>query len=883
MSLIGVIPALAAILYMQSSERDRARARTLDENLRLTRLAASQQASLFDGAHRLLVTLAQFPALWAPDLPGCAKLLSNVLSEHRNFSRLMVIDAEGMVRCSTARDTSVPVRVKDRAWFSRVIAEKTTVVGDYQVSRVSGRPDIVVAQPLLESEGRVERLIVATVELETLAKMVDSLELLPGAAVTVFDSNRTILARHPESALWVGKQVPSSALVQATESNPRGMIEETGVDGVSRLYVSAPVVAVIPTGLYVGMGVERSVAFAEVDRMLYRSLWLLTIIALAAIITSMASGELFVLRPIKGLIAVTGRIARGDLASRARLAGGVRELGELGDAFNSMTAALQTRQLERDHAEQQLRDSEERYRMPFEHAPNPCWVYDVGTLRFIEANRAACDHYGYARHEFLEMRITDIVPEEDVPSLLSGVERMVRETSAADASTWTHRKRDGTLITVEISSMLVTNAGRQAAIVLAHDVSERAQLEHQLRHAQKMEAIGQLAGGVAHDFNNLLTAIMGYSEIALEMLGDGHEVSEAVKEIEKAGVRAATLTRQLLAFSRKQLLSPAVLDPNTVIGDVDTLLRRLIGEHIELRIERCNPVGAVKADPNQLEQVLLNLAVNARDAMPDGGVLTIDTRAADVDEGSARTYPDLPPGRYVVISVSDTGVGMDEPTIARIFEPFFTTKSAGVGTGLGLAVVYGIIRQSGGHVIVRSEPGKGSTFDVYLPRLEEAPAPSAVRRLRAKANGGSETILVAEDEDIVRRLLKTTLTSGGYTVLEARNGVEALEICQRLGASVDLLVTDVVMPKMTGLELARRLAVDHPELKVLCLSGYSAEATGAQRPLAWPFLAKPFVPAALLERVREVLDTTPENRRTADYLPAAGGENGLAFGTPVIN
>ena len=379
------------------------------------------------------------------------------------------------------------------------------------------------------------------------------------------------------------------------------------------------------------------------------------------------------------------------------------------------------------------------------------------------------------------MRITDIRPEDEIPDLLVGVERMLRDTTAAGPSAWTHRKKDGTIITVEISSMLVTIAGRQAAIVLAHDVSERVQLEHQLRHAQKMEAVGQLAGGVAHDFNNLLTAIMGYSDIALEMLGDGHEVSSAVKEIEKAGVRAATLTRQLLAFSRKQLLSPAVLDPNAVIDDVERLLRRLIGEQMDLvRIPRDVAVGAVKADPNQLEQVLLNLAVNARDAMPGGGVLSIETRAAAVDDEYARTHPDVGARPVCRISVSDTGIGMDEATVGRIFEPFFTTKSAGDSTGLGLAVVYGIVRQSGGHVIVRSELGKGSTFDLYLPRVNDAPAPTVLRRLRAKATGGSETILVAEDEDLVRRLLTTTLTSGGYTVLEARNGVEALEVCERI-------------------------------------------------------------------------------------------------------
>jgi two-component system cell cycle sensor histidine kinase/response regulator CckA len=854
MSLIGIVPALAAILYTQSSERDAARVRTLDNNLRITRLAAQQQASLLNGARRLLLTLAHAPALWADDLNACHALLSDVLNEHRDLSRLMLADAEGTLLCSSLDAPAASQSGGDRPWFRLVLETKTTAIGEYQISRLTGEPNINIAHPLLDRDGNVKRVLVAAVELATMGALVDRLEIPAGATLAVFDHNRTILARHPDAARWVGQQVPSSALRQATEVNPADMIEETGVDGVRRLYVGAPVGGDVPTGLYVGMGIERSAAFAQVNRMFYRSLWLLATIAIVAIITAMASGEFFVLRPVKELIAVTGRLARGDLASRAHLAGGPRELGELGDAFNSMAAALQTRQLERDHAEQRLRDSEERYRMPFEHAPNPCWVYDVGTLQFMEVNRAACDHYGYTRQEFLEMRISDIRPEEEVPVMLAGVERMVRERGAAGPAPWTHRKKDGTLITVEISSMLVTIAGRQAAIVLAHDVSERAHLEHQLRHAQKMEAIGQLAGGVAHDFNNLLTAIMGYSEIALEMLGDGHEVSSAVKEIEKAGVRAATLTRQLLAFSRKQLLSPAVLDPNAVIDDVERLLRRLIGEQIELRIERDIAAGAVKADPNQLEQVLLNLAVNARDAMPGGGVLSIETRAAEVDDEYARTHPDLPPGQYVVISVSDTGIGMDEATVSRIFEPFFTTKSAGDGTGLGLAVVYGIVRQSGGHVVVHSEPGTGSTFDIYLPRVDDVPTPTVARRLRTKASGGSETILVAEDEDLVRRLLKTTLTSGGYSVLEARDGVEALEVCEQMGAALDLLVTDVVMPRMTGLELARRLAIDHPDLKVLCLSGYSAEATSAQRPMEWPFLAKPFVPATLLERVREVLD-----------------------------
>ncbi|HJQ31476.1 MAG TPA: response regulator [Pyrinomonadaceae bacterium] len=516
---------------------------------------------------------------------------------------------------------------------------------------------------------------------------------------------------------------------------------------------------------------------------------------------------------------------------------------------------------ERKRAEEALREGEERYRLLFESNPQPMWVYDLETLRFLAVNEAAIRHYGYSRAEFLAMTVKDIRPPEDVPALMDNVANV--RGGFDEAGTWRHLKKDGSRINVEVTSHELVFAGRRAELVLANDMTERKRLEEQLRQAQKMEAVGRLAGGVAHDFNNLLTVINGYSDLLAKRLRAEDPLRLNVEEIRKAGERAASLTRQLLAFSRKQVLQPKVIDLNEVVRETEKMLRCLIGEDIELRASLGPWLGSVKADPGQMEQVLMNLAVNARDAMPRGGKLTISTENVYLDEEYAAHHVTVAPGRYVILAVSDTGTGMDEQTKARIFEPFFTTKVAGKGTGLGLSTVYGIVKQSGGYVWVYSEVGRGTTFKIYLPRVDEgaqgyrqSPAPAQAQELR-----GTEAVLLAEDDELVRNMTRIILSDHGYKVQAAANGAAALSIFERTEGPIHLLLTDVVMPGISGRELADRLTRLRPEMKVLFMSGYTEDAIVHHGVLdeGVNFIQKPFTPDDLARKVREVLGRPAES------------------------
>lgn len=492
-------------------------------------------------------------------------------------------------------------------------------------------------------------------------------------------------------------------------------------------------------------------------------------------------------------------------------------------------------------------------------APSLIFVKDWDG-HFILVNQAAADIYGTSVDHLVGKTDADFNPNAEEVARFLADDREVMDTQTPKLITEEPVTNPATGITRWFQTIKVplTLPGNLHHLVLGvgTDISQRRGLEEQLRQSQKIEAIGRLAGGIAHDFNNVLTAILGYSQILLSDMEAGDPRREDMQEIERAAERAASLTRQLLAFSRNQVLQPQILNLNGLVGNLDNFLRRLIGEDIDLRTRLAPDLWLVSADAGQIEQVVMNLAVNSRDAMPSGGKLTIETSNVVLDQDYARHHIAVVPGDYVMVAVSDTGIGMDEVTKGRLFEPFFTTKGPGQGTGLGLSTVYGIVKQSGGNIWVYSEPGRGSTFKIYFPRASGAEVEPG-GKVAPTTTRGSETVLLTEDEDGVRQLASKVLRAQGYQVLEASSGREAITVAEAFSGKIHLLLTDVVMPEFSGSELAKRIGVVRPGIRVLYMSGYTDEAIIHHGVLTAniAYLQKPFTPEVLARKVREVLES----------------------------
>jgi len=509
---------------------------------------------------------------------------------------------------------------------------------------------------------------------------------------------------------------------------------------------------------------------------------------------------------------------------------------------------------DRRHAETALRESEARFRSVFEHT-RIGMALQAPDGRYVRVNHAFCDLLGFAEAELLAAAPEALSHPDERDADAAAVRELLAGVRSVDQREKRYLHKLGHVVWALVSVSVIRDPeGRPRYLsAQAQDITAWKGLQAQLRQAQKMEAVGQLAGGVAHDFNNLLTVICGRSGLLQHHLAPDDPLRRHVDLIETAAAQGARLTGQLLAFSRKQTLQPSTLNLNDILAQMHDMLRRLIGEEIELVVAPGPELGHVRADPSQIEQVILNLAVNARDAMPNGGRLRLETANVKLDEAFVRHHPGSRPGAYVQLAVTDTGVGMDAEIRSHLFEPFFTTKGLGKGTGLGLATVYGIVKQSGGYIAVQSQPGRGSTFTVYLPR-SEAPLEAPPAWTTAPA-GGAETVLLVEDEASVRDLVCEMLVATGYTVLGARHGGEALVVADQHAGPIHLLLSDIVMPHMGGRELARRLRRARPTLKVLYMSGYLGDATppeGLEQGMQ--LLAKPFTAEALARKLREVLD-----------------------------
>ncbi|MBI1875834.1 MAG: PAS domain S-box protein [Acidobacteria bacterium] len=850
--LLTLVPA-SALLLQSNFDRRRAEARHIrEEALRLARLAARDEERLFEETRRLLMGIASHPDVRSGDPGRCVSLLTTLLGSYPQYGNFFVADTAGQLVCS-AKPNRVPVDISDRTYFREALRTRDFGIGDYQVGRVTQRASLHFGYPILDAGGQSTGIAAAALDLEWFSDFAAHAQLPSNVVVLVVDRHRVILAHVPDGAAkWIGRRVPDNSELAPLLDEGQGATEVNGLDGMRKLYG----VAQIGSGrsrvaVAVGMPVD---GLSEADRTLYRSLALLVLIGLITGALAWAGVEAFVVRPLDSLRTATHRLAAGDLSSRAALKSGIEQLDSLGRNFDDMVHALQQREAEEHLSREAREEAEEKYRHLVEQSLVGVYlVHNSG----MYVNPKFASIFGYTPEEMKDISFLNIVLEADRPMVLHNVGRRLSGELSAMEYSFRGKRKDGTVVTVHVHGAMTTYRGKPAIMGILIDQTEQKLLEQQLQQSQKMEAIGRLAGGVAHDFNNLLTVIQGYSEFLHQQLPASSPEREQVDEILKAAESAANLTRQLLAFSRHQVLQPEVLSLNQVIAGFDKMTRRLIGEDIRVELQLEPALALVKVDPGQIEQVILNLAVNARDAMPNGGTLTIQTANIALDEHYVRQHAGAQVGPHVLLAVSDTGVGMTPETQARVFEPFFTTKEHGKGTGLGLSTVYGIVKQSGGSIWLYSEVGRGTTVKIFLPLADTGVLVAAsAAPARPDRVAGTETVAVVEDDHGVRGWVSEALQQLGYTVLPLASPQEALALASRRANAIDLLLTDVVLQNLSGPELAARLQKRWPAMKILYMSGYSDEAMLPQGLLGERdrVLQKPFTATALAERVRETLD-----------------------------
>mgnify|MGYP002622787790 CR=1 FL=1 len=858
--LLAVLPGAAFVVYSSVQSRARARGRVAERALSIARAISASEARFVEGTRQMLVTLAEWPEVRGADAEAAGRRLAALRKDLPRYLNLGVIELDGRVFAS-AVPLEGATHVADRGYFRDAVATGGFAAGSYQIGRITGLPSVNFGYPV-RVDGAIVRVVFAALDLASIAQP-DGIgaELPRGATLVRRDAGGRVIAAFPERP--AGERAPEHALLERTGGR-QAVLEMEDASGEPFLYAVVPATSAVgPDPFHVILGIPRDVAYATPRKILSIDLLGLGAILLFGIVAVWWGGRLL-LRPVDRLQDAVGRIAAGDLAARAVSEHLPGKLGKLVDAFDAMAESLQQREAERDAAAARLREKDVLLRELAENIDEVFWVTEPKPKPFVYVSPAYERIWGRPVEELYESPAvwTEAIHPEDRARVVEAAER--NEESGRYDETYRIVRPDGATRWVRDRAFPVRGTdGRILRIFgVVEDITELKRTDAALKEAeahllqtQKMEAIGNLAGGVAHDFNNLLGVILGNVEMLLEDMPKDDPERRKAEDIATAVERAAALTRQLLLFSRKQVLQPRALDLNAVLGNVHRLPHRVLESNIEMRVSLAPDLASIYADPVQVEQVLLNLAVNARDAMADGGRLVIETANADLEADHVRLHPDVVPGRYVVLSVSDTGCGMDAETRARIFEPFFTTKEPGKGTGLGLATVYGIVKQSGGHIWVYSEVGYGTTFRIRFP-ARDVPAAAGERAAGGAAPGGTETVLPVEDNFPLRKLARGFLEEAGYRVLEAPDAEAALAHVEATKEPVHLLLTDVVLPGRNGPDLARALARSRPSLRAVFISGYAGEVVSMLAPGA-PFVPKPFTRRALLVQVRAALDAAP--------------------------
>ena len=768
---------------------------------------------------------------------ACGEALSvsnDVISQFRD---LVVVRTDGTVACAAQRLPDTVPNLGNQEWFHQAVSSGQPSLGALQVDPILGDWVATMGFPLMDDDGAVIGIVGASLDVGRVLALLEPLALSENAVVTVFDHRYTVVARSSDHDTWVGRRLQLADLAETAAGEGRKLTRAMGLDGIDRTWGT---VTLPQTGWMISAGLSREAILAPLRAQILRKS--LAALVLVALVIALA-GSVYrrIAAALHELVVRTRKAARGEATTLPQT--GPAEVIEVGRQFEHALEA-------RTRAEVSERLAKERYRSILENAVFGIYV-STWDGQFIEVNPALAEMLGYDGPD--ELRTVSLGALYANPEQRASLVHQHEDGRIIDHVEVDWKRKDGSVITVRLNGNTVLDDGRGARAfeVIVEDITEQRSLEEQYRQTQKMEAVGQLAGGVAHDFNNLLTVMIGQTKLLLADLPEGSPAVPAAQEVVEAGERAAVLTRQLLAFSRKEVARPRQVDLNDVVENMEKMLGRLIGEDVGMETRLCPDLYPVLADPGQMEQVLMNLVVNARDAMPRGGRIVVSTENHTLDGEHARTHLGIDPGEYVILRVTDTGVGISPHVQPRVFEPFFTTKPQGFGTGLGLSTVYGIVTQTGGEVTLHSRPGEGSTFAVLLPRHPEPEAVASTGTEVSASRGGGETILVVEDEAPVRSVITRVLTRAGYRVLAAEDGRDALRVASEHEGPIQLTVTDMVMPGMRGIELAERLVELRPESRVLFISGY-AYTPDLHR---WihddpnVLLPKPFTPQSLQERV----------------------------------
>jgi PAS domain S-box-containing protein len=857
--LAGVLPVLALTINTDLDQREQARRGVSVEADRLTRLAVLRHGDLVDAGRDVLLTMVQLPAVRALDPLVCSQQLQALQALYPRFAVIGLADAAGGLLCSGV-PASGPLNFADRAWFQRAVSTGGFAVGDYQVGRISGRPTLVFGYPLFEGT-QVRGVAFAALDLAWLQQFAEEARLPSGAVLLIADGQGRLLARSPERG-EVGSAMPEQGLVKRIRQRRAGAVEAKGADGEHRLYSVAPLTPGPEAGATLAVGISTSAAYADADRTLQRSLLLLAVIALLGMGTAWLVANRFVLRPTGRVLSASARLAGGDLGARAGPPYRPGELGEVARAFDGMAVALERRQREISQGRAQLQAI-------LDNAPVAIYMKDLEG-HYLMVNQAFEVLTGVGRLEALGRTAADVHQPSFARVVTSHDEEVLRvreplqfkEIIPGEEETRTFRSLRFPLFDESSTPYAVCGITTEITDEVRAE-AERAALENRLQQVARMESLGKLAGGVAHDFNNLLAVILNYADFVLAALPEEPardaepaqpSVREDVRMILRSAEKAAALTRQLLIFARRDQFQISVLDLNEVVTDLEPLLRRTLGEDVDLEFSLKKTLWPVRADRSRLEQVMVNLSVNARDAMPGGGRLELRTENVVLEPDEARRLG-LQGGPHMRLTVVDTGGGMSPDVAARAIEPFFTTKPKGQGTGLGLATVFGIVADAGGQLLIDTREGEGTTVRVYLPATLERPAETAPP-LAPYALSRGETVLVVEDEGPVREVAGRILSEGGYAVLAAPDGMEALRICREHTGPIDLLLTDVVMPGLSGPDLVEQARLLRPDVRALYVSGYPEDFLARRHDVdqATTLLGKPFTAQTLLRVVRFALD-----------------------------